>query len=133
LVKVGDFDKKYMAESFIQLLEGNEIIAIRKERGSGNFTDIYMGQSAKGYEIYVNESDFDRAKALYDELESESETEAISALAEEFGDEVWEDNIEDEVANVFSKRKKFMRYYVIGSFVAIAVLILIALYMSITY
>lgn len=56
------------AELIINLLHNNDITCYKKSKGSGGYMNIYMGYSVYGEDIYVDKSDYEKAKQLLNEI-----------------------------------------------------------------
>lgn len=59
----------------IELLEKNHIVSLVKEKGSGSYMRIFMGNSIYGQEIYVDEEDYQKAKEIWEEFSEASQQE----------------------------------------------------------
>ena len=56
----------------MNLLRNNDIPCYKQSKGAGGYLNIYMGYSVFGEEIYVAEQDYQRAKALLNDLSPDS-------------------------------------------------------------
>ena len=57
------------ADRIMALLETNDIACYRMEKGAGSYLSITMGMSLAGYDIYVDETKIEEAKALIADVE----------------------------------------------------------------
>ncbi len=72
-VKLDTASNEIEAGLIMNLLLNNQIPCYKKSKGAGGYLNIYMGYSVFGEEIYVTEKDYQRAKALLDELKEAPE------------------------------------------------------------
>ncbi|BCN31343.1 putative signal transducing protein [Anaeromicropila herbilytica] len=63
------------AELIMNLLKSNDISCFKKSKGMGGYMNVYMGYSVFGEDIYVDQTDYDRAKDILDELQLEEDNE----------------------------------------------------------
>lgn len=94
------------AELIINLLHNNNIECLKISKEAGGYMNIYMGYSIFGEDIYVNETDYQTAKELLNEISNNEEL----LLDEEGNDvdedyEVKEDNITDNHIPFYKKSK----------------------------
>jgi hypothetical protein len=82
-VKVATASNEIEAGLIMDLLLNNQIPCYKKSKGAGGYLNIYMGYSVYGEEIYVAEKDYQRAKALLDELTTAPEEEEEDNTAED--------------------------------------------------
>ena len=73
-VKVASVSNQVEAGMLMELLHNNGIASMVKDIGGGGYMDIYMGFTAFGKDIYVDESDVMAAKQLVDEVWSATES-----------------------------------------------------------
>lgn len=67
-VKVASAANSTEAGLIMNLLRNNGIQCFKKDNGIGGYMNIYYGFSVYGEEIYVDESDFDKASEIVKEL-----------------------------------------------------------------
>ncbi|MDF2587593.1 MAG: hypothetical protein K0S41_1434 [Anaerocolumna sp.] len=72
-VKIASASNEVDAGLIMNLLLNNNIPCFKKSLGSGGYMNIFMGYSIFGEEIYVSDSDANKAKALLNELTAEIE------------------------------------------------------------
>ena len=68
LVKVYSSSNDIEVQGVLSLLSDNNIVFLKKDNGSGEYMRMYMGTSMFGTDIFVNQSDFEKAKELIEGL-----------------------------------------------------------------
>lgn len=70
-VKLAHVTDEYMAQNLIDLLRAEGIDSYYQPEGDGGLTQVYAGHSIFGYEIYVRESDRQRAEEVLENFDFE--------------------------------------------------------------
>ncbi len=82
-VRLISVENEVHARMIAGVLEGNGIKCWIRDKESGGYMSIYMGFSAFGKDLYVDEADVDRARELVDGIEAEINTEDAEKVAED--------------------------------------------------
>lgn len=69
--KLTSTDNTVSANIIKGLLEEKAIPCYTKDLETGNYMNLYMGYSVFGKEIYVDEADYEDAKALLEEIQND--------------------------------------------------------------
>lgn len=70
LIKIFSTSDEVEAQLIINLLEENDIHCLKKEPGSGEYINIYLGTSSFEKEIYVNEKNASKAMELINDIKT---------------------------------------------------------------
>ncbi len=81
------------ASMIIPVLIDNEIPAYKKFKGSGSYTNIYMGMSKMGIDIYVPEEQLAKAKEIVRSMSYQKESS-------------FSDNELDEIEKDFARKRR---------------------------
>lgn len=117
--KIFSASDKYQAEMILGLLKNNHIPCYRKAPGCGDYMDVYAGNSMSGENIFVNESDAERARQLIDNTLGRtnfSDPHFIDAASEA------------ELNKMVQKRRKFARTLQLSAILILIVLVITMLY-----
>lgn len=123
------------AEMIANMLGEYEIPCYVKDQESGSYMNLFMGYSVYGSEIYVKESDLERAKILLNQqiqlagAKQDDEADPNSSLEVNGTDEDSSEEDDDRIDDKDISRSKHRAVIVIVGigFMAVAVSILIAL------
>lgn len=102
----------YEYEMIKSMLEELSIPVMKKNRGSGGYTDIAMGMSISGYDIYVPASKITEAREMLREVETNS----FDALIENQNIEDGSSDINANNGYILSNHRQF-KYVLIILFV----------------
>ena len=83
MITIKNENNKLIADSLCELLKSNGIPSVVRAPKTGEISHIVSGQSFYGYDICVNEEDFEKAKELLDSLEELPEEDFASEETEE--------------------------------------------------
>lgn len=81
-VKLVSAQSGFEADMIIEMLETLQIPSVRKRPGSGEYMQVLMGFSIYGDEIYVDETDYGRAKEALEILRTQEETDGAEEQRE---------------------------------------------------
>lgn len=117
--KIFSASDKYQAEMILGLLKNNEIPCYRKAPGSGDYMDVYAGNSMYGENIFVDEADADRARRLIDD----------TLGRKNFSDPEFIDHVsEEELDKMVRNKHKAARTRRIYAIIAVLMLLITILY-----
>lgn len=122
-VKLATINTQLESDMLLALLDDNNIPAYRQHQGSGGYMAIYMGYSVFGSDIYVNASDYEKARELLDLLESGDDALPVEDETEN-GDEE-EDSGEDSDSGDTLTKKDDPRYRFTVFFVRILLIFIL--------
>lgn len=114
-VKIASASNEVDAGLIMNLLFNNNIPCFKKSLGSGGYMNIFMGYSIFGEEIYVSDTDANKAKALLNELTAEieitNETDITNGIEITNGTDI---TTETNVKNSLSKKKSITMKHAIS-------------------
>ena len=117
--KIFSASDKYQAEMILGLLKNNGIPCYRKAPGSGDYMDVYAGNSLNGENIFVDETDAARARQLI----------ADTLGRQDFSDPEFIDHAsEEELNKMVGSKRRFSNSQRIFAIITILVLVISLLY-----